>query len=137
MKTYPMYINLRVKNALASRTFFEGLGFKIEEDYSFDTSTAVRIHDGVVLMLLEPEQYTGFDDRSAIQPREIQGGIFSLAVTSKDEVDLMLAKALSLGGEDTGKKQQYSKMYVQSFYDLDGYYWELAWMADDFDPSDM
>ncbi len=54
--------------------------------------------------------------------------MFAISVDSRPEVDAMVKKALAAGATRAGEPQDHGFMYSNSFFDLDGHYWDVFWM---------
>ncbi|MFY3793599.1 VOC family protein [Ureibacillus sp. MALMAid1270] len=54
--------------------------------------------------------------------------MLSFSVDSRNQVDELVNKALSLGGKTFTEPQDHGFMYIWGFQDLDGHLWEAAYM---------
>jgi predicted lactoylglutathione lyase len=126
-----LFVNIPVSDVQRSIVFFEALGFTFNVQFTDATSTAMLVGEDAYFMLLNKERFTGFSKRPLGNPREQTNAMFSLAVNSRVEVDAMVQKAVAAGGAHAVDPQDHGFMYGWSFYDLDGYHWEVFWM----DPS--
>ena len=68
-----------------------------------------------------------FTDRELCDTKKSIEGMFALSSPSREEVDQLVAKAVSLSAKQ-GKTQDHGFMYSLSFDDLDGHHWEVVWM---------
>jgi predicted lactoylglutathione lyase len=128
-----LFVNIPVGDVQRSIIFFETLGFTFNPQFTDMTSTAMLVGEDAYFMLLNRERFTGFSKRSLGDPRKETNAMFALSVDSRAEVDAMVKKAVAAGGSYAVDPQDHGFMYGWSFYDLDGYHWEVFWM----DPSAM
>ena len=122
-----VFLNLPVKNVIASRKFFQALGFTINEQFSDESGACVVISDEIYSMILSHDKYKSFTNKEIPDTTKTSEVIITLAVESKEEVDKLLEKVLEAGGKDS-RKEDYGWMYGRAFEDLDGHIWEFFWM---------
>lgn len=123
-----IFVNLPVTNLSASRRFYEGLGFSINEDFSDETAASVVISESIFVMLLTHEKYQDFTDLPIGDAKSQSQHLLALACESRTEVDDMAAKALAHGGSEHRPAQDYGFMYARAISDPDGHTWEPFWM---------
>ncbi|MFF9278347.1 VOC family protein [Streptomyces griseosporeus] len=126
-----IFVNLPVSDLDASKKFFTGLGYSINPQFSDDNAASVVISDTIVAMLLTKPFYATFTDKEIADATKSSEVLIALSAESREKVDELVDRALSLGGTSTGKTQDLGFMYGRSFDDLDGHTWEVIWM----DPS--
>ena len=61
-----IFVNLPVSDVQASRAFYTGLGFAVNEQFSDDQVTAIVVSDQIVVMLLERPRFEDFLQVSAL-----------------------------------------------------------------------
>jgi predicted lactoylglutathione lyase len=128
-----LFVNIPVTDVQRSIRYFESLGFTFNPKFTDASSTAMLVGEDAFFMLLQKERFTDFSKRPLGDPRKETSALFALNVSSREEVDAMVKKAVALGGSHAVDPQDQGFMYGCSFYDLDGYHWEVFWM----DPSAM
>lgn len=126
-----IFVNLPVADLDASKKFFTGLGYSINPQFSDENAASVVISDTIVAMLLTKPFYATFTDKEIVDATKSSEVLVALSAESREKVDELVDRALSLGGTSTGKTQDLGFMYGRSFDDLDGHTWEVIWM----DPS--
>lgn len=124
-----IFVNLPVADVAATRAFYTGLGYAVNEQYSGDQSACVVMNDAVNAMLMSEPHFREFTDREIADTRTTTGAIFALNVATRAEVDAVADRALALGGGEPKPPQDHGFMYVRAFADLDGHHWELATFA--------
>lgn len=123
-----IFLNLPVKNLETTVNFFEELGFKFKPEFTNETATAMIIRENTFVMFFTESQFQTLTQKNLINRDKEIGHIFSISVDSKQEVDKMVEKALSLGGSKASNQTDYGFVYQYSFCDINGYTWEIFWM---------
>jgi uncharacterized protein len=126
-----LFVNIAVRDLQRSIDFFETLGFTFNTQFTDATATSMLVGEDAYFMLLTADKFSEFSKRPLGDPRKETNALFAISVGSRDEVDALVQKALTAGGSPAAEPQDHGFMYGHSFYDLDGYHWEVFWM----DPS--
>jgi uncharacterized protein len=126
-----LFVNIAVSDLQRSIDFFETLGFTFNTQFTDATATSMLVGEDAYFMLLTADKFSEFSKRPLGDPRKETNALFAISVGSRDEVDALVQKALTAGGSPAAEPQDHGFMYGHSFYDLDGYHWEVFWM----DPS--
>ena len=127
-----LFVNIPVTSVQRSIEFFEALGFTFNTQFTDASSTAMLVGEDAYFMLLEKNRFTGFSRRPLGDPRSQTSAMFALSAASREEVDEIVKKAIAAGGAYAVDSQDHGFMYGWSFYDLDGYHWEVFWMDPKF-----
>ena len=122
-----MYVNLAVDDLTRSRTFFESLGWSVDEAFTDENAVSVVISDTIVAMLLTRAFFAEFTSKTIVDATTSTEVQLALSVDDKDEVDALHARALAAGATPSGE-QDHGFMYSKSFDDPDGHHWEFFWM---------
>lgn len=128
---HKLFVNIPVSDLQTSIRFFEALGFAFNTQFTDATATCMLVGEDAYFMLLTKDRFAGFSKRPGSDPRVITSALFSFSVDSRADVDAMVSKAVAAGGSHAMDPQDHGFMYGWSFYDPDGYHWEVFWM----DPS--
>ncbi len=128
---HKLFVNIPVADVQRAIVFFEALGFTFNVQFTDATATSMLVGEDAYFMLLQRERFAGFARRPVGDPRAETSALFALGVSSREEVDAMVRKAVAAGGSHAAEPQDHGFMYGWSFYDLDGHHWEVFWM----DPS--
>ncbi|WP_329221481.1 VOC family protein [Streptomyces sp. NBC_01485] len=123
-----IFVNLPVNDLDASKKFFTELGYTINPQFSDDNATSVVISDTIVAMLLIKPFYSTFTKKEIADATTTSEVLVALSAESREKVDELVDKALTLGGTPSGETQDMGFMYGRSFDDLDGHTWEIIWM---------
>jgi uncharacterized protein len=123
-----IFVNLPVSDLAASRAFYTGLGFAVNEMFSDDSAVSIVVSDTIVLMLLTRERFGDFVTGLVGDPRAATTSICCLSADSPQEVDGLVSRALASGGGEWLPRMQEGPMYGHSFTDPDGHVWEVLHM---------
>ena len=123
-----IFVNLPVRDLGRSREFFASLGFGFNPQFSNDDGACMIVGENIFVMLLVERFFQGFTSKPVANARETTEVLTCLSCESREQVDAMVAKALTAGGRAPNPKQDYGFMYSHGFEDLDGHVWELAYM---------
>ncbi|MFR9795853.1 VOC family protein [Streptomyces sp. MS06] len=123
-----IFVNLPVNDLDASKKFFTDLGYTINPRFSDENAASVVISDTIVAMLLTRPFYATFTDKEIADATRTSEVLVALSAESRDQVDALVDRALSLGGTTSGRTQDLGFMYGRAFDDLDGHTWEVVWM---------
>ena len=123
-----LYLNLPVRNLERSKAFFTALGFEFDPRFEDARSACMRLSEGASVMLLTDDRFKEFTRRELIDRSRDTGGIFSIELPTRFDVDELTDKALELGGSYAMPPLDLGFMYNRSFYDPDGHHWEAFFM---------
>ncbi|CAL9409149.1 hypothetical protein SUDANB6_01616 [Streptomyces sp. enrichment culture] len=123
-----IFVNLPVSDLDASKKFFTELGYTINPQFSDENAASVVISDAIVAMLLTKPFYATFTDKEIADASKTSEVLIALSAESREKVDELVDRAISLGGTATGRTQDLGFMYGRAFDDLDGHTWEVVWM---------
>jgi len=124
-----VFINLPVADLPKSMAFFKTLGFDHNPQFTDDTASCIVISDVIHVMLLTHSKFTSFTPKSICDTRTSAEVEITLSCVSREEVDGLVAKALSAGGSTDGEPKDYGFMYQHGFCDPDGHQWGLIHMS--------
>ncbi|HUF66877.1 MAG TPA: VOC family protein [Gemmatimonadaceae bacterium] len=125
---HKLFVNIPVNDLQRSIDFFEALGFAFNPQFTDATATCMMVGDDAYFMLLTNEKFREFSRRAIPDTLSETGALFAISVGSREEVDGMVKKAIAAGGANALDPQDHGFMYGWSFYDVDGYHWEVFWM---------
>jgi predicted lactoylglutathione lyase len=122
--------NLPVKDLEKSKAFFASLGFAFNPQISGDRAAMMIIEEGSIQAMLTTEAFfKSLIDKPVAQAKEANEVIICLVCDSKDEVGVLVDKAVAAGGRAPHPLEDEGFMVSQGFEDLDGHLWNLVWMA--------
>ena len=123
-----IFVNLPVKDVEATKRFYTGLGFSLNEQFCSEQSVAVVIEENIVFMLLTHDHFSQFLKGGIADNSQDKEALICLSAQDRAEVDSFLQKALANGGSEWMPAQDHGFMYGVSFQDPDGHVLEVMWM---------
>ena len=123
-----IFVNLPVADIARSRTFYQALGFTINEQFSDETTACVVISDTIFLMILNHERFAGFATLPRADTGKSTAALIALSRDDRAAVDAMMAAALATGGSEPKPAADHGFMYQRTFMDPDGNVFEPFWM---------
>jgi len=123
-----VFVNLPVLDLDKSVAFFSSLGFEFNAQFTDENATCMVVNDQAFAMLLARRFFSTFTTREVVDATVGTEVILGVSAASRDEVDLLVDRALALGGGVAKEPTDAGYMYGRSFYDLDGHAWEVLWM---------
>jgi uncharacterized protein len=125
-----IFVNLPVKDLEKSKAFFTALGYTFNPQFSNEQGACMIIaENSIYAMLLTEAFFKTFTDKQIAKAHEVTEVLNCLSCESREEVDTLVAKAVAAGGKAPRAPQDHGFMYGHGFEDLDGHYWELAYMS--------
>jgi len=123
-----IYVNLPVKDLNGSIKFFTKLGFKFEPKFTDENATCMIVGDDIFVMLLTEKFFQTFTPNAMCDATKSTEVLVGLSCENRQEVDVMVVKAVSAGGTTYNEPQDHGFMYEHGFQDLDGHIWSLFYM---------
>lgn len=123
-----IFVNLPVQDLQRARTFYEGLGFVNNPQFTDDTAACMVWSNTIFVMILTHAKWATFTDRP-IPDAGSSEVMLCLSLESRDEVNALSEKAGTLGGtSDINAPQDHGFMMSRAIADPDGHVWALMWM---------
>jgi uncharacterized protein len=120
-----IHFSLPVRDLQTSRAFFADLGFTFSPERSGCETACMTVAGNVFVTLAAAEWFRGRIDAD-VSPEAGRGGfVISLSAGSEQEVDDIVAKAISAGAKPAPIMED-RPVYSGSFQDLDGHIWQLT-----------
>ena len=126
--TTQVFVNLPVKDLNRSKDFFNRLGFSFNPQFTDEKAACMVLNDSGYVMLLSEEFFKNFTKKHIADATKETEVLVSLSAESKERVNEITDKALSIGASKAAEPQVMENMYGRSFSDLDGHIWEIIWM---------
>ena len=123
-----IFVNLPVRDLGVATAFYTGLGFRLNSMFSDRQCSCLVVSDTICVMALQADRFSDFLAGPLGDPRAGTAAIFCLSADSRDEVDLLVERALTGGGSPWLDKIEDGPMYGHSFADPDGHVWEVLHM---------
>ena len=125
-----LFVNLPVKDLDRSVKFFTALGFEFNPQFTDENATCMIIGQDCYAMLLVEKYFATFTDKPVADANKGAEVINAIGLDSREEVDAVAAKALSLGATLPEDAEDHGFMYQHGFEDLDGHIWALTYIAE-------
>lgn len=123
-------LNLPVKDLTKSKAFFSALGFTFNDRFSGEHAALMNIvGDSIQAMLTTEPFFRSLIDKPLAQAKEANEIVIWLSCESRQEVDMLIARAVAAGGRTPHPPEDHGFMYDQGFEDIDGHLWNLVWTA--------
>lgn len=123
-------LNLPVKELDRSKAFFSALGFTFNDRFSGEHAAFMNIvGDTIQAMLTTEPFFRSLIDKPLAQAKEANEIVICLSCESREEVDMLIARAVAAGGRTPHPPEDHGFMYDQGFEDIDGHLWNLVWTA--------
>lgn len=123
-----IFLNLPVTDLAKSMAFYEALGFTTNPDFTDDKAACVVMGDGLHAMLHTHENLRRFTSKDICDTRNSAQVLMAFQVSSRAEVDRLVAAALAHGGTTPRPGQDHGFVYYHAFEDPDGNTWEPMWL---------
>ncbi len=125
-----IFVNLPVADIEAARTFYAGLGFEQNMQFSDAETASFVIEENITAMVMTREKFAGFLPAGSCtgDPARQVSVLNALSAASREECDDLLARAEAHGGRRFSDPQDHGSMYGTSFADPSGNVWEAVWM---------
>lgn len=123
-----IFVTLPVRDLPGSRSFYEALGFRVNEHSSDETTAALVVDDTIVVKLVTREAFAELVAGEVGDPAAATSVVNCLTVTDRTVVDELVARALASGGTPWLPARDEETTYTGSFSDPDGHVWQLMWM---------
>ncbi|WP_433747672.1 VOC family protein [Falsibacillus pallidus] len=124
-----IFVNLHVKDVKESMAFFKGLGFGFNMQFTDEEKAAcLEIGENMFAMLLTEEYFKSFTKKEIVDTEKYAQLTIALSAESREKVDELVNKAVSLGGKLYSEPADHGFMYQWGFQDLDGHIWEVGFM---------
>jgi len=123
-------VTIPVRDLARSQAFFTALGFSFNPQFSSEQGSGINISDDIFVMLVSEPFFGTLTKKPMADPRTSTIALLCLFCDSREEVDALAARALSLGATLPEDPEDHGFMYQHGFEDLDGHMWALTYVAD-------
>ena len=124
-----IFVNLPVKDILASTRFYEAIGCTKNEQFSDERASSMVWSDTITFQLLAEEYFSTFISRPIADAQATCQVMLAISMDSRSEVDAIAEAAARNGGRnDIRDPMDYGFMYNRAFQDPNGHVFEAAYM---------
>jgi uncharacterized protein len=124
-----IFINIAVRDVERSVAFFTELGFAFDPEFTDDEAACLIINEQAFVMMLGKDRFGDFTTKAIVDAAFATEAILSVTAASRDEVNLLVERALAGGASPATEPIDEQFMYGRSFHDLDGHLWEIFHLA--------
>ncbi len=125
-----IFLNIPVADLPKSIAFYAALGYSNNQQMSDETGACIVVSDTIYVMMTTHARFRSFTPKEVCDTSKAVEVLFNLSCESREQVDDLVAKALSAGGSTYDKPEDLGFMYSHSFVDPDGHGWGLFHMSD-------
>lgn len=115
-----IFISLPVTNVARAGVFYQALGWRIDPDFSDESSACVIVSATIYLMLVSHQKFQAISPRPMVLPNKGVAALIALSCGTRDEVDHLTEAALAAGGQSLHEAEDLGFMYSRAFEDPDG-----------------
>lgn len=126
-----LYVNIEVEDLARSMDFFLQLGLTVNLKCTNENAVCLVINDFTSVMCLHKKHFRKLVKTEVMDTKPTNNVLLSLTVESKERVNEMVDMALELGATELNEARDYGTMFSRSFYDLDGYLWEMLYVGEE------
>jgi uncharacterized protein len=124
-----IFVNLPVKDIVASTRFYEAIGCTKNEQFSDEKASSMVWSDTITFQLLQESYFSTFISRPIANAKETCQVLLAISMDSRAEVDGIAEVAAKNGGRDDIREvMDLGFMYNRAFQDPDGHIFEAAYM---------
>ena len=123
-----LFVNLPVKDLDRSVTFFKGLGYTFNPNFTDENATCMVLGEDNFVMLLVEKFFQTFTHQPIADARQVTEVIVCVSADSREAVDDLVARAVKGGATLPWPPKDHGFMYQHGYQDLDGHLWEVVWM---------
>jgi hypothetical protein len=122
-----IFLSVPVSDLASARSFYEALGFRINEYSSDDRTASVVVDENIVVTLQTRDRFAEFAGGAAGDPAH-PTVVPCLTVEDRGEVDDLVTTAVAAGGREWVPGREEEARYTGSFTDPDGNGWQVLWL---------
>jgi len=123
-----LFVNLPVKDLDRSVTFFKGLGYTFNPNFTDENATCMVLGEDNFVMLLVEKFFQTFTPKPISDAHKTTEVLICVSADSREAVDEMIANAVKGGATLPNPSKDHGFMYQHGYQDLDGHMWEVMWM---------
>ena len=124
-----IFVNLPVKDIVASTRFYESIGCTKNEQFSDEKASSMVWSDAITFQLLTEDYFSSFISRPVANAQETCQVLLAISMDSRAEVDAISEAAAKNGGRnDIRDTMDLGFMYNRAFQDPNGHVFEAAFM---------
>ena len=123
-----IFLNLPVRDLQKSHAFYSALGFRKNPQFSDDSANCMVWSEQIFVMIMTHDKFRSFTEKPIAETKSQLSALFSLSVTSMEEMNEIVSRGLGAGGSEVSEPKDYGFMQLRSLEDPDGFTWEIFFM---------
>ncbi len=128
MEINTAYINFAIKDVERTKKFWQALGFSFNEEMSDERAVTVVLKESqLYAMFIIEDFFKTLTEKPLPMPGTSQV-VVALSCNSREEIDEVIRLALENGASQHEEPQDYGWMYQNSFWDINGFGWNLTYV---------
>lgn len=128
MEINTAYINFAIKDVERTKKFWQALGFSFNEEMTDERAVTVVLKEGqLYAMFIIEDFFKTLTEKPLPMPGTSQV-VVALSCNSREEIDEVIRLALENGASQHEEPQDYGWMYQNSFWDINGFGWNLTYV---------
>ncbi len=128
MEINQAYINFAIKDVERTKKFWQALGFSFNEEMTDERAVTVVLKEGqLYAMFITEDFFKTLTEKPLPMPGTSQV-VVALSCNSREEIDEVIRLALENCASQHEEPQDYGWMYQNSFWDINGFGWNLTYV---------
>ncbi len=128
MEINTAYINFAIKDVERTKKFWQALGFSFNEGMTDERAVTVVLKESqLYAMFIIEDFFKTLTEKPLPMPGTSQV-VVALSCNSREEIDEVIRLALENGASQQEEPQDYGWMYQNSFWDINGFGWNLTYV---------
>jgi len=123
-----IHVGLPVADLKKATAFYKKLGFTQDMNFSGDIMSQFEVTDVIQLSIFEQKNFMQHITNPSVDKSKFGLVSSALSVSSKEDVDELVQKALASGASRFMDMSDNDFMYMDGFTDLDGHMWSVYYM---------
>lgn len=128
MEINQAYINFAIKDVERTKKFWQALGFSFNEEMTNERAVTVVLKEGQLYAMFITEDFFKTLTEKPLPVPGTSQVVVALSCNSREEIDEVIRLALENGASQHEEPQDYGWMYQNSFWDINGFGWNLTYV---------
>ncbi len=128
MEINQAYINFAIKDVERTKKFWQALGFSFNEEMTDERAVTVVLKVGQLYAMFITEDFFKTLTEKPLPVPGTSQVVVALSCNSREEIDEVIRLALENGASQHEEPQDYGWMYQNSFWDINGFGWNLTYV---------
>lgn len=112
-----IFVNLPVTDLQKSMDFFTALGYSFDKSFTDENAASLVIGENIYAMLVTQPFFSTFTTKEIVDATKSTEVLIALSAESREEVDLLVDKAVTAGATISQDPEDQGFMYSRTFDD--------------------